>query len=606
MNQIPRPEYPRPDFQREKWLALNGEWDFSFDEPIFDQKILVPFACETKLSGIHDTSFHNAVWYRRSFSLPEPMHDRQILLHFGAVDYTCRLWVNDQFIREHTGGQCGFSADITDALNASGENVIVLEARDDPADLEMPRGKQYWKPESESIFYTRTTGIWQSVWLEAVSPMHLCSCRITPLFDERSVRFSYALSAAPQHVTLTAEITFRGKTAGAVSVTPTSARGAFDWQIDQSALSAWNYQEDLVWTPEQPNLFDVTFRILEHGCEVDAVQSYFGMRKVSIQNGQFLLNNRPYYQKLVLDQGYWPESLLTAPSDEAFIRDIELTKAMGFNGVRKHQKVEDPRYLYHADRMGLLVWGEIGAAYLYSEQYADRIYREWLDVLRRDYNHPCIVVWTPLNESWGVQEIETDPRQQAHSEAMVAITKSMDTTRLVVDNDGWEHTNGDLLTIHDYSPSGEMLRAHLGSMDAILALRPAQRALFVGRHAYAGQPILLSEFGGVKFVPGTEAQHSWGYCEADSCAAFAGKLRELFDAVRACPLVDGYCYTQLTDVETEQNGLLTYDRTPKLPLETICAILNGRTNEHENLYRAAHRGRQTDSTYNAANPEILQ
>ena len=583
MNQIPRPEYPRPDFQREKWLALNGEWDFSFDEPIFDQKILVPFACETKLSGIHDTSFHNAVWYRRSFSLPEPMHDRQILLHFGAVDYTCRLWVNDQFIREHTGGQCGFSADITDALNASGENVIVLEARDDPADLEMPRGKQYWKPEPESIFYTRTTGIWQSVWLEAVSPMHLCSCRITPLFDERSVRFSYALSAAPQHVTLTAEITFRGKTAGAVSVTPTSARGAFDWQIDQSALSAWNYQEDLVWTPEQPNLFDVTFRILEHGCEVDAVQSYFGMRKVSIQNGQFLLNNRPYYQKLVLDQGYWPESLLTAPSDEAFIRDIELTKAMGFNGVRKHQKVEDPRYLYHADRMGLLVWGEIGAAYLYSEQYADRIYREWLDVLRRDYNHPCIVVWTPLNESWGVQEIETDPRQQAHSEAMVAITKSMDTTRLVVDNDGWEHTNGDLLTIHDYSPSGEMLRAHLGSMDAILALRPAQRALFVGRHAYAGQPILLSEFGGVKFVPGTEAQHSWGYCEADSCAAFAGKLRELFDAVRACPLVDGYCYTQLTDVETEQNGLLTYDRTPKLPLETICAILNGRTNEHENL-----------------------
>ena len=583
MNQIPRPEYPRPDFQRENWLPLNGEWDFSFDEPIFDWKILVPFACETKLSGIHDTSFHNAVWYRRSFSLPEPMHDRQILLHFGAVDYTCRLWVNDQFIREHTGGQCGFSADITDALNASGENVIVLEARDDPADLEMPRGKQYWKPESESIFYTRTTGIWQSVWLEAVSPMHLCSCRITPLFDERSVRFSYALSAAPQHVTLTAEITFRGKTAGTVSVTPTSARGAFDWQIDQSALSAWNYQEDLVWTPEQPNLFDVIFHVLECGCEVDTVQSYFGMRKVSIQNGQFLLNNRPYYQKLVLDQGYWPESLLTAPSDEAFIRDIELTKAMGFNGVRKHQKVEDPRYLYHADRMGLLVWGEIGAAYLYSEQYADRIYREWLDVLQRDYNHPCIVVWTPLNESWGVQEIETDPRQQAHSKAMVAITKSVDTTRPVVDNDGWEHTNGDLLTIHDYSPRGEMLRMHLGSMDAILALRPAQRALFVGRHAYAGQPVLLSEFGGVKFVPGTEAQRSWGYCEADSCAAFAEKLRELFDAVRACPLVDGYCYTQLTDVETEQNGLLAYDRTPKLPLETICAILNGRTNEHENL-----------------------
>ena len=583
MNQIPRPEYPRPDFQRENWLTLNGEWDFSFDEPSFDRKILVPFACETKLSGIHDTSFHNAVWYRHSFSLPELMHDRQVLLHFGAVDYTCRLWVNGQFIREHTGGQCGFFADITGALNASGENTVVLEARDDPADLEMPRGKQYWKPESESIFYTRTTGIWQSVWLEAVSPLHLASCRITPLFDVRSVRFSYALSAAPQDVTLTAEITFRGKTAGTVSVTPTSARGAFEWQVDQAALSAWNFQEDLVWTPEQPNLFDVTFHLLEHGREVDTVQSYFGMRKVSVQNGQFLLNNRPYYQKLVLDQGYWRESLLTAPSDEAFIRDIELTKAMGFNGVRKHQKAEDPRYLYHADHMGLLVWGEIGAAYLYSEQYADRIYREWLDVLQRDYNHPCIVVWTPLNESWGVQEIETDPRQQAHSEAMVAITKSMDATRPVIDNDGWEHTNGDLLTIHDYAPSGNELRAHLGSMDAILALRPAQRALFVGRHAYAGQPILLSEFGGVKFVPGTEEGRSWGYCEADSGAAFAQKLRELFDAVRACPLVDGYCYTQLTDVETEQNGLLTYDREPKLPLETIRTILDGRMNEYENL-----------------------
>ena len=254
MNQIPRSEYPRPDFQREIWLPLNGEWDFSFDEPIFDRKILVPFACETKLSGIHDTSFHNAVWYRRSFSLPEPMHDRQILLHFGAVDYTCRLWVNGQFIREHTGGQCGFSADITGALNASGETIIVLEARDDPADLEMPRGKQYWKPESESIFYTRTTGIWQSVWLEAVSPMHLTSCRITPLFDDRSVRFSYALSAAPQNVTLTAEITFRGKTAGTVSVAPTSARGAFDWQIDQSALSAWNYLDAGAAEPVRCNL----------------------------------------------------------------------------------------------------------------------------------------------------------------------------------------------------------------------------------------------------------------------------------------------------------------------------------------------------------------
>ena len=573
MNQIPRSEHPRPNFMRENWLCLNGIWEFSFDKPHFDRRILVPFACETELSGIHDTSFHNAVWYRRSFTLPDTMRGKRIHLHFGAVDYTCRLWVNGQFIRTHTGGQCGFFADITDALAVSSENTIVLEAQDDPTDLEMPRGKQYWKSESENIFYTRTTGIWQSVWLEAVSLLHLSACRITPLFDSRSVRFSYTLSVAPKDIVLTAEVRFGGQIAGIISVVPTSKRGTFDWKIDQSALSVWNFQEDLAWTPERPNLFDVKFRVLQDGQEIDAVQSYFGMRKVSLQNGQFLLNNRPYYQKLVLDQGYWPQSLLTAPSDEAFIRDIELTKQMGFNGVRKHQKVEDPRYLYHADCMGLLVWGEIGAAYLYSEQYADRIYREWLDILQRDYNHPCIVVWTPLNEAWGIQEIETDLQQQAHSEAMVAITKSMDGTRPVVDNDGWEHTNGDLLTIHDYASSGKKLREHLSSMEAVLAQRPVEHVLFVGKHRYVEQPVLLSEFGGVKYVPGQDEQRSWGYCEAESAASFTQKLQELFGAVYACPVVGGYCYTQLTDVETEKNGLLCYDRTPKLPVETVRKIL---------------------------------
>lgn len=421
MSKIPRSEYPRPDFQRKNWMSLNGAWGFSFDKPVFDREIMVPFACETELSGVHDISFHNSVWYRKTFRLPAAMQGMCIVLHFGAVDYESRLWVNEKFIREHTGGQCGFCADITDAIFAGQENEIILEARDDPADLEMPRGKQYWKPESESIFYTRTTGIWQSVWLEAVNPIHLESCRITPLFDERSVRFAYTLSQFRQGILLEADIWFHGQHAGTITVQPTSKTGTFCWQVDQSALSAWNFQENIVWTPEQPNLFDATFCVSVNGQRMDEVQSYFGIRKVSIENGHFMLNNRKYYQKLVLDQGYWPESLMTAPSDEAFVKDIELTKAMGFNGVRKHQKVEDPRYLYYADRMGLLVWGEIGAAYLYSENYADRIYREWLEVLKRDYNHPCIIAWTPLNESWGVQEIDTDLRQQAHSAAMVGL-----------------------------------------------------------------------------------------------------------------------------------------------------------------------------------------
>lgn len=573
MNQIPRTEHPRPDFMRESWLCLNGAWEFSFDRPDFDRTIIVPYACETELSGIHDADFHEAVWYRRTFTLPKEMRGKQILLHFGAVDYFCRVWVNDRFICDHTGGQCGFFADITAALQPDGENEIRLEAKDDPLDLEMPRGKQYWKPESESIFYTRTTGVWQSVWLEAVSALHLRSCRMTPLFDKRSVRFDYVISTLQPDTRLEAEIRFGGEYAGTVTVNQTSTRGSFSWQVDQSALRAWNFHEDLVWTPEQPRLFDVTFRVYAQNGLTDEVESYFGMRKVSLENGRFMLNNRPYYQRLLLDQGYWPQSLLTAPTDEAFVRDIKLTKAMGFNGVRKHQKVEDPRYLYHADRMGLLVWGEIGAAYLYSERSADRVYREWLDVLHRDYNHPCIVTWTPLNESWGVQEIAVDARQQAHSAALVALTKSMDETRPVIDNDGWEHTCGDLLTVHDYTSCGETLKAHLSTMDALLAFRPAERALYVGSYAYHDQPILLTEFGGVKYVPTSDGTASWGYCEADSEADFSQKLGELFSAVRACRLVCGYCYTQLTDIEKEQNGLLTYDRRPKLPLETIRQIV---------------------------------
>ena len=553
---LPRGEYPRPDFRRAEWLCLNGQWDFSIGESTFDKTITVPYACEAPLSGIGDKGFHKTVWYRRTFTLPQEMQGKRILLHFGAVDYICDVWVNGQHVCSHTGGQVGFEADITEAL-LDGENTIQVKAFDDYADPSMPRGKQYWELESKGMYYSRTTGIWQTVWLEAAHPIHLENCYITPRFDDRAVEFEYQLSQNAKAISF--DIFFRGEKVAE----RTTAYDRRDPRTTVSLQPVW--KDDMAWSPENPSLFDVRIRLWSEQGVTDVVDTYFGMRKVSIENGKFMLNNREYYQKLVLDQGYWEESLMTAPTDEAFIRDIQLTKAMGFNGVRKHQKVEDPRYLYHADRLGLLVWGEIGSAYIYSKEYVSRIHSEWIEAVARDYNHPCIVVWTPMNESWGVGNVKTDKAQQAHCNAMMLTTKALDPTRVVIDNDGWEHTCGDLVTLHDYTQDGNQLKKQFASLQDILAIqmKPHDKPLFADGYGYQGQPIMLSEFGGVKNEPADPAR-------------FAQKYAELIEAVRESPLICGYCYTQLTDIENEKNGLLTYGREPKIPLETIRAINLGK------------------------------
>ena len=547
---VPRSEYPRPDFRRAEWLCLNGQWDFSIEQNTFDQKITVPYACEAPLSGIGDKGFHKTVWYRRTFTLPERMLGKRILLHFGAVDYICDVCINGIHVCSHIGGQTSFEADITHAVR-DGENTVQVKVFDDYLDPAMPRGKQYWELESKGMYYSRTTGIWQTVWLEAVDPLHLVRCYITPGFDDRAVQFEYQLSGDARELRF--EIFFRGEKVAE----HTAAYNRRSPSATVSLAPVWN--DDMAWSPENPSLFDARITVLGEQGVTDAVDTYFGMRKVHIENEKFMLNNRPYYQKLVLDQGYWEESLMTAPTDEAFIRDIQLTKAMGFNGVRKHQKVEDPRYLYHADRLGLLVWGEIGSAYAYTRETASRLQREWTEAVLRDYNHPCIVVWTPMNESWGVPNVMTDKAQQAHCNAMVQLTKSLDPTRPVIDNDGWEHTCGELITIHDYTQDGEKLKKQFGSLEEILALKmkPGDKPLFADGYEYQDQPILLTEFGGIK-------------------NDLAEKLAKITKAVQESPLICGYCYTQLTDIENEQNGLLSYSREPKIPLETIRAINQGK------------------------------
>lgn len=568
---IPRSEYPRPQFVRENWLNLNGEWDFSFDTDAFDQTIVVPYVYQTKLSGINTRETHNVVWYRKRFDLPQTMADKRILLHFGAVDYECDLWVNDCFILHHIGGHISFQADVTHAIVA-GSNEIRLCVKDELEDLEKPRGKQIWESESRSIFYTPSVGIWQTVWLEAVSHTYLSNVWLTPDLDQMAVKVQYEIEGVDA-TALKIDVSYKGTCMVSHTGAVYRNHGIVELALDQQLLKSWNYQEELMWSPEHPNLFDVTFTLLQGDAVADTVASYFGMRKVSIDQGKFMLNNRPYYQKLLLDQGYWPDSLLTAPTDQDFVKDIELCKEMGFNGVRKHQKIEDPRFLYHADKMGFLVWGEIAAAYVYTRRYVERITDEWMAEIRRDYNHPSIVAWTPLNESWGVPTIKDNKAQQSHSAAMVYLTKSLDQTRPVISNDGWEHTATDLLTIHDYEYRKDVLLQRYSSKETILDSTPAGRMMYAGEWKHQGQPMLVTEFGGISYKKGD--WEGWGYSSANSDEDFANRYYAVVSAMLESQTIQGFCYTQVTDVEQEINGLLTYDRKYKIDPAIIKAINNG-------------------------------
>ncbi|MCR8655729.1 glycoside hydrolase family 2 protein [Paenibacillus endoradicis] len=575
-----RMEYPRPQYVREVWVNLNGEWSFEFDDENrgskehwelggqkFTREIQVPFAYQSQLSGIADPDFHDIVWYSRSLEIPKDFTNKRIMLHFGAVDYEATVWVNGHQVAYHEGGHTPFHADITDVLQDK-DNVVVVKVIDFSHDVTLPRGKQYWLSDSASIFYTRTTGIWQTVWMEAVSEVHLSKVKFTPHIDSNEIEMDFFVDriAAWSQLELQVDISFNGE--AIVSDTfqlkqQQSKRRIGLHDFNDHGLGRW-------WSPENPNLYDVAFTLMLGGKVVDQTTSYFGMRKVSVDNGLLCINNRPYQMKLVLDQGYFPDGNLTPPSDDAIKRDIELTKEMGFNGARKHQKIEDPRYLYWCDRMGLLVWGEAANAYQYSNEYVRKFTKEWQEAMDRDYNHPSLVVWVPLNESWGVPNIKIDALQQQHAMSMYYLTKSLDSTRPVISNDGWEMVETDLYNIHDYEWREEVLRARYATVDSTITARPANRDLSVGGHTYRNQPILVTEFGGISYKK--SEWEGWGYSGASNDEDFIQRLEAVIKPMQDSKVVQGYCYTQLTDVEQEINGLLTYDRQPKVPLEMIRAI----------------------------------
>ncbi|MBQ4901076.1 glycoside hydrolase family 2 [Paenibacillus sp. Marseille-P2973] len=581
-DQLLRNEYPRPQFVREEWMSLNGEWDFDYDdqgigereawyeEHDFTSKIIVPFCYQSRLSGIGDTAFHDTVWYRKVFSVPEAYRKGRLLLHFGAVDYEAKVWVNGKLVALHEGGHTPFHADITDVL-AEGDNTVVVKAVDHSRDVTLPRGKQFWEEKSAGIFYTRTTGIWQSVWLEPVSDTCIGRIRLTPDIDVNDIAVDVFLSGYRPGalISIKASVTFKGEFVAEDTFSfrhESASRRIHLEDFNDHGLGRW-------WTPEKPNLYDLELTLSVDGVLADTVSSYFGMRKISIEDGKLLLNNRTYFMKMVLDQGYFPEGILTAPSDDDLRRDVELTKEMGFNGARKHQKIEDPRYLYWADRLGLLVWGEMANAYQFSGPYVARITKEWIQAVERDYNHPCIVAWVPLNESWGVPNILVDKQQQQHALSLYHMTKSLDLTRPVISNDGWELVNTDLVTVHDYEWRREVLTDRYATKEAALSAQPGNRWIMVPGFPYSGQPILATEFGGISFKK--NEWEGWGYSGAVNEEDFTERLRNVVEPMLQSPIIQGFCYTQFTDVEQEINGLLTYDRKPKLPLETIRAIVEG-------------------------------
>lgn len=581
-----RTEYPQPQFQRENWTNLNGSWDFDFDDQNqgvrdqwyqqekLTQKIEVPFAYQTELSGIDDQSEHSVVWYQRHFQIDQST-DEVTILHFGAVDFKADIWIDGQHVGTHSGGHTSFSFDITNFVKDGTDHVMTVRADDPVRDEELTRGKQNWTGESTGIWYTNTTGIWQTVWLEKKPVTNLASVKYVTDIDKGIVEISGEIDNFVSGTGVTANIKFGDELLTKITIYPEDS--AFEWSINilgNHIFRMGYHNEGWLWTPEHPNLFTVNFETTAPNAVTDKVSSYFGMRKIHTANGMTYLNNRPYYQKLVLNQGYWPEGLLTAPSDEAFQKDISLAKEMGFNGARIHQKVEDPRYLYWADKMGFICWGECAAAPVFTRKAETTLYKEWLEIIERDYNHPSIVTWVPINESWGVPQVHIDRQQQHFTQAMYHLIHSLDTTRLVQSNDGWAQTETDICAVHNYAHGAkddketyDYYQETLHSWESIIR-NPPVWDIFAEGFTYQGQPILLTEFGGIGYNK-QDADKGWGYTGAKSDEEFISEYQRIMKAVSQSHSLNGIVYTQLTDTEQEVNGLLTVDRQPKVDPEVI-------------------------------------
>ena len=555
-----RKEYPRPQFRRESWQNLNGKWEFAFDDnnegkaqgwwkgdKKLDKKIIVPFSYQYPASGINDKAIHDITWYRRTFTIEKENAGKRALLCFNASDYETDVWVNGIHAINHKGGFAPFSVDITDYLNGA-KNVLVVRCYDG-LETAVPRGKQHWEGITYGCFYYPNSGIWQSVWLEFFGQDCIENYALKANIDTRSVKGEihtlYGKADEAQIV-----LTFQGKVLQEQRIMLPQKRTRFTIDLSDNAFDF----NKLLWSPESPNLISIDITVYAGGEACDKAHTRLGMRKIHIdEKGNICLNNKPLYQRLILDQGYWEESGLTPRSAEALKRDIELAKAMGFNGARKHQKFEDPYFYYYAEELGFFTWCEMPSALTFCEEEVAAVTREWQEIL-------------------SVAKNFTSKAQQDFARSLYYLTKSIDGEKLISTNDGFENVNPtDIVSIHDY----EIQRAERfpekykeGKYDG---LYPQSWRLFAEGNQYEGQPVLFTEFGGM-MLKAEHKKDTWGYNEGEESAeTFYAHLKELLQGIAQTEF-QGYCYTQLTDVQQEINGLLRADHTPKFDLERLKKI----------------------------------
>ena len=560
-------------------ILLNGKWEFDFDDSNighkekwyknhdFSKNIEVPFAFETKESGINDQSFHENMWYKTTFKRPQLDENERCIIVFNGVDYETEVYLNGELVKTNRGASVAFEADVTDHLED--ENTLVVYVKDYATREDFPRGKQFWEEKSRGIWYNRTSGIYKTVYIKVLNKTHIKNYFVTPDIDLGNITLNLSFTDIPAKCNIKV-YTREDELVNSVTLNNCELDNETTIDVFRSKIfRSCTHDGDNLWSPENPYLYNLVIELVdENGNLLDLIKTKFGMRKISTKNGFTYLNNRLYMMKLVLIQGYFKDSGMTPKSIDQYKEDILNAKALGFNGCRMHQKIEDPYFYHLCDELGFICWCEMPSGISYSANLVDTLTAEWKQIVIQNYNHPSILTWVPTNESWGVSFVSTDKKQQNFVKALYHLTKSLDSTRLVVTNDGWEQTEGDLCCVHNYSHGAEsdektkeMFATALYNVEGMINTQPAARPIYIEGSKYKGEPIILSEFGGISYSLNKD---SWGYTVSSDKEEYVHSLSRVFDAINDSQCIAGYCYTQLYDVESECNGILTIDRDLKV------------------------------------------